>query len=109
MSYTSLMLEVVHQTAPESPIIALLSRYILGLSTDVEMVGMETGGGGKSPLLRDKLIRRINSQVPSVSYAALELFNSLLEVHDSHVLENLILRNVERSNVERTVVGEKGA
>ena len=61
MSYTSLMLEVLHETAPDSPIIALLTRYMLGLSVDIETDGGGGGGGGgggeegKSLPLRDKV------------------------------------------------------
>jgi hypothetical protein len=119
MSYTSMMIEVLHETAPKSPMIALVTRFILGLRVDREMMDDDNNDdNGKKQLDEDKkndaeaiidngnvlrthLIRRLNSQVPSVSYASLELFNSLLEVHDSHVLINLILRNVELNDATK--------
>ena len=129
MSYASLMLEVLHETSPNSPLIALFTRYILGLNVNREiyMEGQDTKNSEHSEnteklqnlnsekknnrnnnnedgdQLRDTLIHRINSHVSSVSYAALELFNSLLEVHDPHVLENLILRNVVEKEKSETV------
>ena len=68
MSYTSLMLEVLHETAPDSPIIALLSRYILGLSVGIETDGGGGGGGeeGKSLPLRDKVRKHTLDSVPHV-------------------------------------------
>ena len=123
------MLEVLHETSHNSPLIALFTRYILGLNVNREiyMEGQDTknfehsenteklqnlneekqnnknNNNEDGDQLRDTLIHRINSHVSSVSYAALQLFNSLLEVHDPHVLENLILRNVVEKEKDETV------
>ena len=43
MSYTSMMLEVLHNTAPSSPMVALLARFLLGLQIDKEMEGTVNG------------------------------------------------------------------
>ena len=124
MSYTAMMLEVLHETASRSPLIALLTRFVLGLQVDREEKEQEQEAQQKQEsgskeetkqdtttnrndamdtgnALRAQLVHRMNSQVPSVSYAALTLFNALLEVHDSHVLANLILRNVEPTKREK--------
>ena len=112
MTYTGLMVESVQAASPDSALLTLLSRFLLGLRSAPEMGRRPSGVDGDTKVgegeavdamqspgdnLRSLLVHRIGSQAPSVAYAALELFSALLEVGgDGHVLQNLVLRNIPR-------------
>lgn len=104
MTYTTLMIEVLHETTPLSALLTLLSRFLLGIGDGGgKLIAPDHDGDNprkaiatKSHELRSILIHRINSQVAAVSHSAMELFNILLELSGPEVLTNLVLldRNV---------------
>lgn len=75
----------------QEPLATLMAEFLLG----DEAARPEPVGGDTRPILRYKLIKRIDDNSNWLAVATMRLFSSLLALQSEHVLCNLVLRNLQ--------------